>query len=69
MMSALGAWVMTRGEGDLTHVMTLSLWPDMEAIKRFAGAAPEVAKYYEFDAAFLTTMEPHVLHWACEAGT
>jgi hypothetical protein len=40
----------------------------MESIKAFAGAAPEVAKYYEFDAAFLTTMEPYVLHWECEAG-
>ena len=64
----LGAWVLTRREGDTTHVTTLSLWPDMESIKAFAGAAPEVAKYYEFDAAFLTTMEPYVLHWECEVG-
>ena len=64
----LGAWVLTRREGDTTHVTTLSLWPDMESIKAFAGVAPEVAKYYEFDAAFLTTMEPYVLHWECEVG-
>ena len=33
----LGAWVLTRREGDTTHVTTLSLWPDMESIKAFAG--------------------------------
>jgi hypothetical protein len=53
----LGAGVLTRREGDTMHVTTLSLWPDMESIKAFAGEVPELARYYEFDAAFLTTME------------
>jgi heme-degrading monooxygenase HmoA len=63
-----GAWVLTRRAGDTTHVTTLSLWHDMESIQAFAGERPELARYYAFDAAYLTTMEPHVLHWDCDSG-
>jgi hypothetical protein len=59
-----GAWCLCRVEGDVTHVEMLTLWDDIEAIRRFAGADAEVAKYYDFDDRFLLEKEPRVLHFA-----
>jgi len=46
----------------------LSFWPDIEAIKRFAGEDYEVAKYYDFDRDFLIELEPHVTHYTLHDG-
>jgi heme-degrading monooxygenase HmoA len=59
----LGAWVLRRQEGDVTHVSTVSVWESWNAIRQFAGAKPEEAKYYEFDREFLLELEPTVQHW------
>jgi hypothetical protein len=42
----------------------LTLWDDVKAIKRFAGEDFELAKYYDFDDAFLIELQPRVLHYA-----
>lgn len=59
----LGAWCLHRTEGDVVHFQMLSFWPDIAAIKRFAGEDHEVAKYYDFDRDFLIELEPHVTHY------
>jgi len=59
----LGAWCLTRREGEVMHFEMLTFWADLEAVKRFAGEAFEHAKYYDFDAEFLIEQEPHVLHY------
>ncbi len=59
----LGAWCLHRADGDIVHFQMLSFWPDIAAIKRFAGEDYEIAKYYDFDRAFLIELEPHVTYY------
>ncbi len=59
----LGAWCLTRPEGEVVHFEMLTFWSDLEAVKRFAGPDFEHAKYYDFDAEFLLEREPHVRHY------
>jgi hypothetical protein len=59
-----GAWCLSRVEGDVTHVEMLTLWDDVDAIRRFAGDDVAVAKYYDFDDDFLLEKERHVQHFA-----
>ena len=63
-----GAWCLTRDLGDETEFTMLTFWPDVAAIKRFAGEDYEVAKYYDFDPDFLVEMTPHVVHYRADAG-
>ena len=42
-------YVLTREIGDETEYLLLSLWEDMEAVRRFAGPEPERAVYYPED--------------------
>lgn len=58
-----GAWVLSRTTGDVTQVVTLSLWESMAAIRAFAGDAPELAKYYDFDPEYLLSLPATVEHW------
>jgi hypothetical protein len=58
-----GAFCLHRVEGNVAHFEMLTFWDDVEAIKRFAGYDFELAKYYDFDAAFLIEREPKVLHY------
>jgi heme-degrading monooxygenase HmoA len=58
-----GAWCLHRAEGDVRHFEMLTFWDDVEAIKRFAGEDYERAKYYDFDARYLTEMEARVRHY------
>ena len=60
----LGAWALSRREGDVVHVEMLTFWTDMDAIRAFAGEDVERAKYYDFDADYLLEMEPTVRHYA-----
>jgi hypothetical protein len=64
----LGAWCLHRVEGAVVHFQMLSFWPDIAAIKRFAGEDHEVAKYYDFDRDFLIELEPHVTHYEVNDG-
>jgi heme-degrading monooxygenase HmoA len=45
----LGVYVLRRIEGDKVHFLLLTLWESVEAIKKFAGAKMEKAKYYPAD--------------------
>ncbi len=47
----------------ITHFITLTLWENWEAIKKFAGEDVSVAKYYEEDKDFLIEFEPTVVHY------
>jgi hypothetical protein len=58
-----GAWCLHRREGDVVHVEMFTLWDDLDAIRRFAGAGLTKAKYYDFDPDLLLKMEPEVLHF------
>ena len=58
-----GACCLGRVEGEVTHVEMLTLWDDFDAIRRFAGADAELARYYDFDDRFLLEKEPGVLHF------
>jgi hypothetical protein len=58
-----GAYCLHRAEGDIAHFDMLTLWDDVEAIKRFAGDDYQVAKYDDFDRSFLIELEPYVRHY------
>ena len=59
----VGAWCLTRVDGDVVHVEMVTLWESLDAIRRFAGDPVEAAKYYEFDEGFLLELEPEVRHY------
>ena len=58
-----GLLVLIRRAEETSHVLVMSLWESWEAIRRFAGADPEKARYFAQDAAFLLEMEPTVTHY------
>jgi len=60
-----GVWMLRRELGEHTEFVMFTLWDSLEAIKRFAGPHPEVAKFYPEDGRFLverdlTTTHHHV---------
>ena len=57
-----GAFCLHRLEGEVAHFEMLTFWDDLDAIKRFAGEDFRLAKYYDFDRAFLVELELNVLH-------
>ena len=59
----LGAWALSRPEGEIVHVEMLTFWTGLDAIRAFAGADVDKAKYYDFDADYLLEMEPSVRHY------
>ena len=59
----LGVYVLRRMEGAKAHFLLLTLWESEDAIKRFAGADIEKAKYYPEDEQFLLELEPTVTHY------
>lgn len=65
----IGAWCLHRREGGVVHIEMFTLWEDLDAIRRFAGAEPTRAKYYDFDPDYLLELEPEVVHFeVIEAG-
>src|SRR5262245_29817122 len=58
-----GVYLLRRVEGDVAHFLFLTFWESEEAIKRFAGADIEKAKYYPEDEKFLLELEPTVTHY------
>lgn len=58
-----GAWCFYRREQSVTHVLMVTHWEDIEAIKRFAGEDFEMAKYYSFDPRYLLSMALKVEHF------
>ena len=57
--------VLTRESGDSTEYVLVTLWEDMEAIKRFAGDDPQRAVYYPDDDRYFAEEErtPYVRHY------
>ncbi len=50
-------------KGEEGHFTLITLWKDLEAIKRFAGKDYEKAKYYPEDKYFLLEFEERVEHY------
>jgi heme-degrading monooxygenase HmoA len=59
----LSVHILEREAGEVTHFVTLTFWEDLDAIRAFAGEAPERAKYYLEDRDFLLEFEPEVVHY------
>ncbi|MFB9982179.1 hypothetical protein ACFSQQ_30835 [Mesorhizobium kowhaii] len=57
-----------RGDGS-TEVVTLSWWSSMDAVRSFAGDAPELARYYPEDDRYLLEKSEFVDHYTVVAGT
>jgi heme-degrading monooxygenase HmoA len=49
----LGAWVLWRRVGERAEFVTLSFWPDMDAVRAFAGDDVERAVFYPEDDRYL----------------
>jgi len=58
-----GAYVLRRVSGDLAHLLLLTLWDSMDAVRKFAGPDAEKAVYYPEDEQFLLAKEPQVTHY------
>ena len=63
----LAAYALRRAEGEVTHVVMLTFWESLDAIRAFAGDQVETAKYYDFDADYLLELEPTVTHYCVPA--
>jgi heme-degrading monooxygenase HmoA len=48
-----------RNENKIAHFLLVTIWDSLESIKKFAGANPELAKYYPEDDNFLLEKETH----------
>lgn len=57
------AQMLTRVDGDLAYVMTLSFWDDLESIRAFAGDDVTRARYYPEDERFLLDFPQRVEHY------
>ena len=55
--------ILERADGAVTHFVTMTFWESLEAIRDFAGADIEAAKYYPEDRDFLLEFEPTVVHY------
>lgn len=58
-----GVYVLRRDDGDVTHFLLLTFWDSLDAIRAFAGADYERARYYAEDDEFLLEREPFVSHY------
>jgi uncharacterized protein YaiE (UPF0345 family)/heme-degrading monooxygenase HmoA len=58
-----GSTILRRDDENVTHVYVASLWESMDAVRRFAGDAPEIPVYYPEDEKYLFELEPLVHHY------
>ncbi len=58
-----GVQVLRRTVGGETHFLFISFWDSLDAIRGFAGAAVERARYYPADREYLLELEPTVTHY------
>jgi len=58
-------FVLTREIGEQTEFVLITLWDDMDAVRRFAGPEPERAVYYPEDDRYFSEEErrPYVAHY------
>ena len=55
-MAIMRLW---HGEVAIAHFLLVTIWDSLESIEKFAGAEPELAKYYPEDDNFLLEKEKH----------
>ncbi|MDQ3691942.1 MAG: antibiotic biosynthesis monooxygenase [Chloroflexota bacterium] len=60
----LEAHALRRDDGDVSHIVMLTFWESLDAVRAFAGEPVDAAKYYDFDADYLLEFEPTVLHYS-----
>ncbi len=58
-----GVTILRRIQGGEAHFLILTSWESQAAIRAFAGADIEKAKYYAEDQEFLLEFEPTVTHY------
>lgn len=58
-----GVYVLRRTEGQVTDFLLLTFWDSLDAIRAFAGADYERARYYPEDDEYLLEREPFVSHY------
>jgi heme-degrading monooxygenase HmoA len=58
-----GVYVFRRLEKNQAHFLLVSLWDSLDAIRAFAGAETDRARYYPEDDAYLVEREPTVTHY------
>jgi len=58
----VGALCLHAARGQVVEITMLTFWRDMAAITSFAGAEPQLAKYYDFDDKFLLWKAREVEH-------
>jgi len=63
-----GLLAFRRVDGDVAEFLLVTLWDSFDAVRRFAGADAERAKYYPEDAKYLLEMDAHVTHFELVAG-
>ena len=63
----LGAYMLTRVDGEVAHVMTVSFWDSVDSIRAFAGDDVTRARYYPRDTEFLLEFPERVQHWTVDA--
>ena len=56
----LNLYFQRRDESARTHFLLVTIWDSMYSIKKFAGAEPELAKYYPEDDDYLLSKEKQV---------
>ena len=56
----LKLYFLRRNENTIAHFLLVTVWDSLESIKKFAGAEPELAKYYPEDDNFLLEKEKYV---------
>lgn len=59
----LGAYLLSRTDGDRTEFLTISLWETREAIATFAGDPIDQAVFYPEDDRYLVDRETVVRHF------
>lgn len=59
----LGAHLLQRIEDDGVHVLVLTTWESMEAVRRFAGEHPETAVVEPEARRVLASFDAHVRHY------
>lgn len=57
-----GAFCFHAKRGNIVEITMLTFWTGMVAVRAFAGTEPKIAKYYDFDPAFLLWQEAEVEH-------
>jgi heme-degrading monooxygenase HmoA len=65
----LGVQFLQRIEGEQAHILIITFWDSVEAIKRFAGEDYEKARYYPEDQYFLLEFEEKVIHYEVVSST